>query len=72
MKRNCALENKAYQHGYLSGKEFSIFMHNLLVSEGGYVIDTGNYENANAEVALRLAEKVKKHPRLWKWFFMVA
>ena len=46
-------------------------MHRLLISEDGYVIDTGNYKNVNAEVALRLAEKIKKHPKLWKWFFMV-
>lgn len=38
----------------------------------GYVIDTGNWENVNAEVAARLAERIKKHPILWKLFFMVA
>ena len=32
----------------------------------------GNWENVNAEVALRLVEKIKKHPILWKHFFMVA
>ena len=56
----------------MSGLDFSVLMHRLLISEDGYVIDTGNYENVNAEVALRLAEKIKKHPKLWKWFFMVA
>ena len=64
--------NKAYKQGYLSGFDFSLLMHELLVSENGYVIDTGNYENVNAEVSLRLVEKIKKHPKLWKWFFMVA
>ena len=59
-------------HGYLNGFEFSILIHNLLISENGYVIDTGNWENVNAEVALRLVEKIKKHPILWKHFFMVA
>lgn len=63
---------KANIDGCLSGFEFSIFMQNVLISEDGYVIDTGNYENVNAEVALRLAEKIKKHPLLWKFFFMVA
>ena len=63
--------DKAYDQGYLSGFDFSILMHQLLVSEGGYVIDTGNYENVNAEVALRLAEKIKQHPKLWQ-LFMVA
>lgn len=38
----------------------------------GYVIGTGNWENVNAEVAARLAERIKKHPILWKLFFMVA
>ena len=37
-----------------------------------YVLDTGNYENVNAEVTLKLAEKIKRHPKLWKLFFMVA
>lgn len=64
--------DKAYEQGWLSGFDFSVLMAELLVSEGGYVIPTGNYENVNAEVALRLAEKIKEHPKLWEWFFMVA
>lgn len=64
--------NKAETQGYLNGYDFSILVQNLLISEHGYVLDTGNWENVNAEVALRLAEKVRKHPRLWKLFFMVA
>ena len=59
-------------HGYLNGFEFSILIQKLLISENGYVIDTGNWGNVNAEVALRLVEKIKKHPILWKHFFMVA
>lgn len=64
--------DKAEAQGYLNGFDFSILVHNLLISENGYVIDTGNWENVNAEVALRLVEKIKKHPILWKHFFMVA
>ncbi len=64
--------NKAYENGYLNGFDFSVLMQDLLISEGSYVIDTGNYENVNAEVALRLEEKTKKHPILWRLFFMVA
>lgn len=64
--------DKAYKEGYLSGFDFSIFMQEIIIPEGMYVIDTGNYENVNAEVALRLAEKIKRHPLLWKFFFMVA
>lgn len=45
---------KAYRQGWLSGFDFSILIQDLLISENGYVIDTGNFENVNAEVALRL------------------
>lgn len=64
--------DKANKQGWLSGFDFSVLMANLLVSEDGYVLDTGNYENVNAEIALRLAEKIKKNPRLWRRNFMVA
>lgn len=64
--------NKAYQQGWLSGFDFSIFIQDATISEDGYVLDTGNWENVNAEVALRLTEQIKKHPIIWKLFFMVA
>ena len=70
-KTSDILDNAEIQ-GYLNGFEFSILIHNLLISENGYVIDTGNWENVNAEVALRLVEKIKRHPILWKHFFMIA
>ena len=66
------LLGKAHNQGWLSGFDFSILIQNMTVSENGYVLDTGNWENVNAEVALRLAENIKKHPILWKMFFMVA
>lgn len=64
--------DKANEKGYLNGFEFSILVQKLLISENGYVIYTGNWESVNAEVALRLAEKISRHPILWKLFFMVA
>lgn len=64
--------NKAYQQGWLSGFDFSLLIQDMTISENGYVIDTGNWENVNAEVALRLAERIKKHPILWKLFYTVA
>lgn len=70
-ERGQELLEKAESQGYLSGFDFSVLMHELLISEGGYVIDTGNYENVNAEVALRLAKNIKENPKLWK-LFMVA
>lgn len=63
---------KAYNNGWLSGFDFSVLMQALLISKDGYVIDTGNYECVNAEVALRLADKIKRHPIIWAIFFMVA
>ena len=64
--------NKAYQQGWLSGFDFSLLIQDMTISENGYIIYTGNWENVNAEVALRLAEQIKKHPIIWKLFFMVA
>lgn len=64
--------NIAYEHGYITNEQFTIFMQDMLISENGYVLDTGSNLQVNAEVALRLAEKIKKHPLLWKLFFMVA
>ena len=70
-KTSDILDNAEIQ-GYLNGYDFSILVQNLLISENGYVLDTGNWENVNAEIALRLVEKIRKHPILWKHFFMVA
>lgn len=64
--------NKAYQQGWLSGFDFSLLIQDMTISENGYVIDTGNWENVNAEIALRLTEQIKKHPIIWKLFFMIA
>ena len=45
---------RAEEQCWLSGFDFSILMQELLISENGYVIDTGNWENVNAAVALEL------------------
>ena len=63
---------RAEEQRWLSGFDFSILMQDLLISKNGYVLDTGNWENVNAEVALALWWRVKRHPILWKLFFMVA
>ena len=67
-----SLLEKAYQNGYLSDRVFSLLLQNFLISPGGYVMDTGSNENANSAVVLRLFDRIKEHPLLWKWFFMVA
>lgn len=71
LQDNHELLAKANDQGYLDGFDFAILMQRFLISEGGWVIDTGNWENVNAEVALRLERKIKEHPDLWR-FFMVA
>ena len=71
LRDNRELIDKASAQGYLDGFDFSVCMHRFLISEDGWVIDTGNYENVNAEVVLRLEQKIKENPNLWR-FFMVA
>lgn len=62
---------KAYEDNcnYLTGFEFSIFMQNLLIQDGHYVIDTGNYKNVNMACAQILLRQIKRHPIIWKHFF---
>ena len=63
--------NKAKVQGWLSGFDFSVLMQELLGSPNAYVIDTGNWQNVNAAVAQLLAQRIRRHPLLWKWFFMI-
>lgn len=63
--------NKAKVQGWLSGFDFSVLMQELLVSPNAYVIDTGNWQNVNAAVAQILAQRIRRHPLHWKWFFMI-
>lgn len=64
--------SKAKSQRWLSGFDFAILIQSLTISEDGWVLDTGNWENVNSEVALRLVERIKRHPTIWKLFFMVA
>ena len=64
--------DKARSKGWLNGFDFSILIQDLTIPEGAWVIDTGNFENVNAEVALRLIDRIRRHPIIWKLFFMVA
>lgn len=62
---------KDNQYGWIDGLDFSLFMQDLLISRDGYVIDVGNSENVNYVCAHSLLSKIKRHPWIWKWFFMV-
>ena len=63
--------NKAKVQGWLSGYDFSVLIQDLVVPPNDYVIDTGNWENVNAAVAQILVQRIRRHPLLWKWFFMI-
>ena len=66
--------NKAYLkgndifHEYLA---FSLFFQRAFISEDGYIIDTGNFETVNREMLSMVYERIKKHPILWRLFFMI-
>ena len=51
---------------------FSQFFQRAFISENGYIVDTGNFETVNREMIDLVYEKIKKHPILWKMFFMIA
>ena len=75
MAKRCSdldkLLDKAEEVGGINNSEFTDIIQKFLISEGGYVLDTGNGMMVNAEVVLRLEKKIKRHPWLWKKFFMV-
>ena len=58
--RGNAILEKARLQGWLNGFDFSLFIQEIIISENVYIIDVGNWENINAEVVLRLNEKIKK------------
>lgn len=64
-----AYKNDDMRKEYLA---FSKFMQNAFISEDGYIIDTGNFQTVNLELIELVYRKIKKHPIIWKLFFMVA
>lgn len=57
-------------YGFIDGFDFSIFMQRLLIPEDTYVVDTGNWETVNYVCAYHLLNQIKKHPLIWRLFFM--
>lgn len=55
----------------MNGFDFSLFIQNLLVEDGHYVCDTGNWENVNYACACHLLNQIEKHPLIWKLFFRI-
>lgn len=71
MKKAKEILAKTEKQNFLNGFDFSVAIQDLLISEGGWVIDTGNWENVNAECLIRLMDRIERHPILWKLFFMI-
>lgn len=55
----------------MNGFDFSLFIQNLLVEDGHYVCDTGNWKNVNYACACYLLNQIEKHPLIWKLFFRI-
>ena len=74
MGRRCSDANmildKAEETGTLTNDEFAALMRSFLVSENGYVLDTGTNAQVNAEIALRLEKNIKERKRLWRKFMV--
>lgn len=74
MKKAIEDFNKTYDkggdmfHEYLA---FSQFFQRAFISKDGYIIDTGNFETVNREMLYMIYKRIKKHPILWRLFFMI-
>ena len=60
----------AQNEGALSDKDFADGISDLLLSPRDYCIDTGNRYQVNAVLFERFVDKIRKHPIIWKMFFM--
>ena len=48
---------------------FSQFIQGAFLGSG--LTDTGNFRTVNAALIPLIAEKIQKHPHIWKWFFRI-
>ena len=55
----------------MNGFDFSLFVQNLLIKDGHYVCDIGNWKNVNYACACHLLNQIEKHPLIWKLFFRI-
>lgn len=55
----------------LNEVEFSSFIRGLVLSRESDLAENRNCEAVNAEIAMRLACKINRHPLIWKLFFRV-
>lgn len=69
MKRIKAGEEAGTVDNAIDGGEFCDMFHRLYIKEGDWVIDTGNYANANYPVMTKFVRQVRKHPFIFALFF---
>lgn len=65
------LFKKACVSRRLDAAEFSCFMRGLVLARDGDLAENRDCEHVNAEIAMRLACKINRHPLIWKLFFRV-
>ena len=75
MKKSIEDFNKFYNVEDGMAKRYlalSHFFQEAFISKDGYIIDTGNFETVNLEMMSMVYKRIKKHPIIWKLFFMIA
>lgn len=55
----------------MSDQDFRIRVHKLLLKPNTYLFDWGTNMDANRVILERLENRIKKHPLIWKLFFMI-
>lgn len=60
------------EHDYLTDQEFRVKVQDLMHPTDDYLfVDPITCEQANLWFYNKLVEKIKAHPKIWKWFFTV-
>lgn len=56
----------------MNDTEFRIEIEKLLISKNGVIADWCNNYTGNLIILEKLQKRIKKHPIIWKIFFMIA
>lgn len=52
-------------------QKFSSWVHDIFIPKGEILIDIGNFQTCNEELMPLVERKIRKHPWIWRIFFMV-
>lgn len=69
MERIKAGEEAGIVDNAIDGGEFCDMFQRLYIKKGDWVIDTGNYANANYPVMTKFVRQVRKHPFIFALLF---